>query len=185
MAKSSTGRKHRKELTRGLIGAASAGAVAAATSVLGVLDQPTWKLVVGSAIVAVAGFLIAAAAAATTLRWRIRWLVATCAVLGAFAIFTFWQLRRPAEAPQLASFTVNGTDVQVLYPSGEPGGPQDILPPAPQLIGASTYLFSCYSVVGQGTKQTRWLRLAGYDDWYPLGALHPTPGVAKHAISAC
>lgn len=85
----------------------------------------------------------------------------------------------------VALFTVNGTEVQELHASGAPGGPEEILPPAPALTGGTTYLFDCYSVVRAGRQRTVWLRLTGYEYWYPLADLHPTPGVRIDDLPAC
>jgi hypothetical protein len=149
------------------------------------LNQPVWKLVIASAAVSVIGFFAGAAISATTQRWRARWLVAVSIGLAALCIFTYWQLRRPQSPIHVASFTVAGTEVQQLHASGAPGGPEEILPPAPALTGGTTYLFDCYSVVRDGHQQTVWLRLAGYEYWYPLGYLHPTPGVHVNNLPGC
>jgi uncharacterized membrane protein YfcA len=152
---------------------------------LGEPNQAVWKLVVASTAIAVIGFFIGAAASARTQQWRVGWLGATCVVLALLTVFTYWQLRRPLTPQPLASFTVDGTEVQELHATGEPGGPEDILPPAPVLTGGATYLFNCYSAVGRGSHKIMWLRLAGYQYWYPMADLHPTIGVRATAIPPC
>jgi hypothetical protein len=181
----SSAHRHRRELSQGVLGAFIAGSVGAATSAFAAPSQAAWKLVVGSTAITVIGFLIGAATGASTDRLRVRWLASACALLTAFAVFTYWQLRRPPSAPPVASFTVKGTEVDGLSAHGSPGGPKDVLPPAPALVGGSTYLFECYSVVGAGSKQSVWLRLADHEYWYPLADLTPTPGVTRRSIPSC
>jgi len=160
-----------------------AGLIAAAVSILGVLDQPTWKLVVASSLCGVLGFVVAAATDATAPDERVPWLIATSCTLAVLLIFTYWQLRRPASQAPIALYTVDGTEVQELLPSGEPGGSQLRLGTTP-LYGGSTYEFECQTVVTDSADRV-WLRLVGSRYWYPLALLHPPEGVRIRDLPPC
>lgn len=135
-----------------------------------------------SGLLATIGFFIAAAMSASGAS-RAPWLGAACVVLAGFAVFTYWQLRRPVSSLPTVAFTVNGPEVQGLRAHGEPGGAELVL--APFIYGSNTYRFDCQAVVGQPGERSTWLRLSGSEYWYPLAGLHPPAGVHAGQLPAC
>jgi hypothetical protein len=170
------------ELRRGSMGALIAGGTAAAACFAGLLDQSAWRLAVASALAAVVGFFLTAAATAEDAERRSMWLVRAVAVLLLGAVFTFTLLWPASHGRVVAEYTVDGVGEEAgfLEGSGEAGGPP--LHTAVTLWRGHTYQFGCQVVLHGGVV---WLRLADAPYWYQLEGLHPPQGTSPPSLPSC